>query len=205
MVCLAETNRRATHKHEPSKPMTSVTKRLLLFAIVLSCFCSWGILMIVRSENIIEMPVEDDIGAPRIRAVPQKKTAAAPRIRNVPQHTKTAAPRITPIMAPQKKAVGQPDFYQFIIDNNLFRPLGYRPPRPAPNYQFIGTIISENDVDTKAIILDLSTRVLHTAGIDERIGEKVTVKEIKKKQVILVDTTGDMITLHKPHNMFMRY
>ena len=33
------------------------------------------------------------------------------------------------------------DFYRTIIENNLFRPLGWTPPRPVEPYRLIGTIL----------------------------------------------------------------
>ena len=32
-------------------------------------------------------------------------------------------------------------YYRTIIDSNLFRPLGWKPPRPKPTYRLIGTVI----------------------------------------------------------------
>ena len=34
------------------------------------------------------------------------------------------------------------DFYRTIIDNNLFRPLGWTPPRPVSPYRLVGTLVS---------------------------------------------------------------
>ena len=40
------------------------------------------------------------------------------------------------------------DFYHTIIDNNLFRPLGWTPPRPQEPYRLLGTIIP---IDAKSV------------------------------------------------------
>ena len=45
------------------------------------------------------------------------------------------------------------EFYKTITHNNLFRPLGWRPPRPIEPYRLIGTIIFTDDkIKTQAII-----------------------------------------------------
>ena len=178
-------------KQERSKPMTQTTQRVLFFIFVLACLCSLGMLMIVRSESILQIPRDEHTEA---------------RLRNAgPQHTKTAAPRITPKQDAHTKTGIQADFYQFIIDNNLFRPLGYRPPRTPPRYKLNGTLISENDVNTTAMLIDLSTQVSHTVRIGDKIGTDIIVTDIKEKQVILVDTQGKKITLQGPQHMFMQY
>merc|ERR1712169_141934 len=46
------------------------------------------------------------------------------------------------------------EYYKVIVDNNLFRPLGWRPPNNKPRYTLIGTWISSNSVIAKALILE---------------------------------------------------
>ncbi len=151
--------------------MKHATKRVIFLTCVLTCICACGILIIVRSESVIQIPSDDNTEAHLINAVPQ--------------HTKTAAPRIPPKQDTRTKSVIQEDFYQFIIDNNIFRPLGYRSPRTPPRYKLNGTLISENDVNTTAMLIDLSTQVSHTVHIGDKIGTDIIVTDIKEKQVIL--------------------
>lgn len=48
------------------------------------------------------------------------------------------------------------DFYRTIIDNNLFRPLGWTPPRPREPYRLLGTIIpTDAKTPPKAIIQNI--------------------------------------------------
>ena len=37
-----------------------------------------------------------------------------------------------------------PNFYQVIITNNLFRPLGWSKPKSAPAFELIATVIKSN-------------------------------------------------------------
>ena len=39
----------------------------------------------------------------------------------------------------------QSEFYPTIIDNNLFRPLGWTPPRPVEPYRLLGTILPTDE------------------------------------------------------------
>lgn len=95
----------------------------------------------------------------------------------------------------------QKDFYQTIIDNNIFRPLGYRERTPAPQFKLIGITVSEQKTETTAVILERKTQRVSTVNVGDKIGD-VLVKEIAAKQVILQD--GDnIITLHSPPPMFL--
>ncbi len=76
------------------------------------------------------------------------------------------------------------EFYQVIIDNNIFRPLGWQPPKEEPEYTLLGTAIASNGTDTKAFIVERRSGQLHIVQVDEQIGD-ARVKVIKAKRVIL--------------------
>ena len=95
------------------------------------------------------------------------------------------------------------DFYRTIIDNNLFRPLGWTPPRPVSPYRLLGTLVSgatDGVWVSKAIIavqgevrvveigdsLDSETKVL---GIDR---DSVLLETSGKEQVLTLPT-GDVL------------
>ncbi len=85
----------------------------------------------------------------------------------------------------KRKSANGDAFYQVIIDNNLFRPLGWRPPTPKPKYILIGTVIATDATQhTKAFIVERQSGQLHIVSVNDRIGEQA-VKEIAAKQVIL--------------------
>lgn len=76
-------------------------------------------------------------------------------------------------------------YYQVIIDNNLFRPLGWQPETSHPEYILVGTAIATRTTHhTKAFIVERQSEQLHIVRINDRIGEQL-VKRIEAKQVIL--------------------
>ena len=94
------------------------------------------------------------------------------------------------------------DFYRTIVDNNIFRPLGWRPPKKEPEYTLIGTkSYSAGDI-AEAIILERRSNQLKTVKVGETFG-KVTVKEIKPRQVIL-DDKGKEIKLGMSSQKFLK-
>jgi len=76
------------------------------------------------------------------------------------------------------------EFYQLIVDNNIFRPLGWRPPQKTPQYILIGTTIAPDSSNAKAFILELQSNHLHTVRVGETFGN-IRVKEILSKKVTL--------------------
>lgn len=85
------------------------------------------------------------------------------------------------------------DFYQTIVDNNIFRPLGWKPPNKEPEYSWIGTTVKEDAAMSQALIRERRSDRLYIAKIGENVGDAV-VKEIKEKEIIL-DKDGETITL----------
>ena len=103
---------------------------------------------------------------------------ASPKQRHTPPNTPTISTRdksritdTTPL-----------SFYQTIIDNNIFRPLGWRKPIRQPQYQLIGTSITSDG--SEAIIQDKHSNHLYTLSIGDTIGE-ATLQQIHPKRVIL--------------------
>ena len=76
------------------------------------------------------------------------------------------------------------DFYRTIIDNNLFRPLGWRPPRPREPYRLIGTILP-TDGDPQAILQATSGKKLHIISTSEKLDADTTLTAIEQQQVTL--------------------
>lgn len=86
-------------------------------------------------------------------------------------------------------------FYRTIIDNNLFRPLGWTPPRSQELYRLTGTLIPrEGDIHPKAFLLATATQMTHIVTIGDTIGEDTIVIKIEPKQVTL-ETLGQQRTL----------
>lgn len=84
-------------------------------------------------------------------------------------------------------------FYNAIVDNNIFRPLGWRPPKKEPEYILIGTSVAENGGRSELFIEERRSGKFYIATVGGKIGDTV-VKEIEEKKVTL-DKNGETITL----------
>ena len=84
-------------------------------------------------------------------------------------------------------------FYKVIIDNNLFRPLGWTPPNNEPAYSLVGTAVGTEGVIAQATLLEKRSNRYHFVAIGQKLGD-ITVKDIQAKQVIL-EKDGKPITL----------
>ena len=86
-------------------------------------------------------------------------------------------------------------YYSTIIDNNLFRPLGWTPPRPVEPYRLLGTILPTDDnTPPRAIIQSTTGNTTHIVTTGERIDSHTEVVSIQHKQVVL-ETDGKQSTL----------
>lgn len=87
------------------------------------------------------------------------------------------------------------DFYRTIIDNNLFRPLGWRPPRPRETYRLLGTVIpTDGNTEPKAILQATTINRTHTVTLGEKLDKDTIVTNIQPKQVTL-EKAGQQRTL----------
>ena len=78
------------------------------------------------------------------------------------------------------------DFYRTIIDNNLFRPLGWTPPRPQEPYRLLGTIIPIDAKSApKAIIQNTVGNQTHTVTIGDTLDPDTYVTDIQTKHITL--------------------
>ena len=84
-------------------------------------------------------------------------------------------------------------FYKVIIDNNLFRPLGWTPPNNEPAYSLVGTAVDAGGAIAQATLLEKRSNRYHFVTIGQKLGD-VTVKDIQAKQVVL-EKDGEPITL----------
>ncbi|MCG9134509.1 hypothetical protein J5I95_22830 [Candidatus Poribacteria bacterium] len=102
--------------------------------------------------------------------------------------------------APQRhhrlKPLQNSDFYRTIIDNNLFRPLGWTPPRRKEPYRLIGTILPTGDSTSAQAILRTTAgkHKTYIVTIGDKIDDATEVVDIQRKQVKL-KTDGKQRTL----------
>lgn len=77
-------------------------------------------------------------------------------------------------------------FKRTIIDNNLFRPLGWRPPRPVEPYRLIGTLIpTDANTPKRAILQRTTARTTDTVSIGDKLDADTCVVDIQPKEVTL--------------------
>ncbi|MYB93642.1 hypothetical protein F4054_01705 [Candidatus Poribacteria bacterium] len=106
-------------------------------------------------------------------------------------HTRARVPLTTPEFDSES-------FYRTIIDNNIFRPLGWTPPRPIEPYRLIGTILprSEN-TPPKAIIQTTAGEKTYIVSIGEPLDVSTRLVSIESKQVVLeTDRKQRTLRLH---------
>ena len=78
------------------------------------------------------------------------------------------------------------DFYRTIIDNNLFRPLGWTPPRPKEPYRLLGTIIPvDAKTPSRAIIQNTVGNQTHIVTIGDTLDTDTHITDIQTKHVTL--------------------
>ena len=88
-----------------------------------------------------------------------------------------------------------PDFYRTILDNNLFHPLGWRPPHPREPYRLLGTLIPcDGKSKAQAILQKNPTERIYTVTIGDQLDADIIVIDIQTKQVTL-EKTGQRRTL----------
>ena len=93
------------------------------------------------------------------------------------------------------------DFYRVIVENNLFRPLGWREPRREPEYVLIATWIESRGETTKALLMERSSNQTYYATTGEKVGN-ATIENIESKLVEL-NISGKILTLKIPSIRFL--
>lgn len=92
------------------------------------------------------------------------------------------------------KAVDDSDYYQVIIDNSIFRPLGWKPPNKEPEYSLLGATVDPTGNRSEAFVVEKRSNQFFIVGVGENIGDAI-VKEIEDKKVTLYKD-GEIITLN---------
>ena len=92
-------------------------------------------------------------------------------------------------------------FYRVIVENNLFRPLGWQVPRSEPKYDLIATLIESHGKMAKALLMENASNQTYYVTTGEQIGE-ATVEKIESRQVRL-NISGEILTLKVPSAQFL--
>ena len=77
-----------------------------------------------------------------------------------------------------------PNYYQVIITNNLFRPLGWTKPKPPLAFELIATVMKTNSRLHRALIRNTRNRKLYYVAVGELAGEAI-VEKIEAHRVTL--------------------
>ena len=89
-------------------------------------------------------------------------------------------------------------FYRTIINNNLFRPLGWTPPRPIEPYRLLGTkLASDETTPPQAILQSTTGHQTYIVTLGSNLDADTEVVDIQSKQVTL-STQGQHRTLMLP-------
>ncbi len=96
---------------------------------------------------------------------------------------------------------GAANFYRPIIENNLFRPLGWIRPSNNTEYTLIGTLIESDSQIAKAFLMERRSKRYHTVTVGQTIGDAV-VEDIKPNMVKL-SKRGKSLKLKPDSNQFL--
>ena len=166
------------------------TKHLKRIAVVCVLFCLAILFSIYIARNT---PPEQTT----INTTPQRSPCESGTPQTAPRHVRfrSSIPRREDA---DLKHFQQTEFYRTIVDNNLFRPLGWTPPRPTEPYRLIGTILPRStNTPPQAIIETTAGKKTYIVTTGEKIEASTEVVSIEGKQVVL-STDGKQRTLRLP-------
>lgn len=92
-------------------------------------------------------------------------------------------------------------YYDVIVENNLFRPLGWTPPKRQPKYALIATLLESQGGTAKALLMENASKKTLYVTLGEKIGEMM-VESIEARQVNL-SISGEILTLKVPSIAFL--
>lgn len=104
-------------------------------------------------------------------------------------------------VAAQEQSWRESAFYRTIVENNIFRPLGWTPPKPIPVYRLLGTVISTDGASLQTILQEIASGHLYFLTVGDKVGDAI-VTEILAKQVKL-DNAGQVMTLKMDRLQFL--
>ena len=93
------------------------------------------------------------------------------------------------------------DFYRVIIENNLFRPLGWQRPNRDPEYALVATWIGTRGTVAKALVMERKSSQLYYVAKGEKVGRAI-VENIAANQVSL-KASDDIVTLKAESMQFL--
>jgi hypothetical protein len=174
--------------------------------ITVTLLCGAVILLLLISQykslnthgNTTDKSRERLVNPAKVKRMPDQKRAN-PEKRNADKDT--SARRKNPNVNRDKEPNGNADFYRVIVENNLFRPLGWQKPNSEPQYTLIATLIEPEGNMARALLMDRKSNQSYYVAIGEKVGDAI-VKDIKSNQVTLYKI-GDTMTIRAEWNPFL--
>ncbi len=99
----------------------------------------------------------------------------------------------------ERQKVG--DFYHVIVENNLFRPLGWQKPSRDPEYALVATWIGTRGTVAKALVMERKSSQLYYVSKGEKVGNAI-VENIAANQVSL-KASDNIVTLKAESMQFL--
>lgn len=117
------------------------------------------------------------------KPTPQTETTEK-QIQVFPVAARAPQPKPRPRAQPPIENPMDNEFYRIIVDNNLFRPLGWKPPaKNKTTYRLLGTL-TNSERPALAILQNKTSQRTYTVSIGETLGD-FQVTEIQPRRVTL--------------------
>ena len=186
------------------KTMFKISETLFYNSLSLLSLCGLlGLVVFFRQQAAVpsaevpqrETPAVRDGGGgpdPPRGSVSARRRAADTGVRHKP-------PQSTPFADTMDRA-----FYQTIIRNNLFAPLGtvlHPDPEPGAHLSLLGTFVSEDPSASSVLVKNATTGRHHRLSVGEGVGD-FYVLSVEPKQVRFYHH-GTEVTLHLPETVFL--
>ena len=169
-------------------------KHLFIIAIAITLTLAIGIAL-TRFWDLTRTPPHTQ---------PQQKSSEK-KVRVNTQRRKPAGERRgTPKAEKGAEHFQDTEFYRTLIDNNLFRPLGWTPPRPREPYRLLGTIVPKDaHAVPQAILQATAANITHIVTIGQKLDKDTKITDIRPRQVTL-EKAGQLITLTLNTDMWLK-
>ena len=159
------------------------TKENTMFTFLLKSFaiaCGTGIILILPFLFA---------NTQRLSSTPPNKTVRVSTPRSTTKRTSLTQEREAEVLFQET------EFYRTIINNNLFRPLGWTPPRQKESFRLLGTRIpTDGKTSPQAIIQATQENKTYIVTTNDTLSKDTTVTDIQSKQVTL-EKSGHQRTL----------
>ena len=88
------------------------------------------------------------------------------------------------------------------MDNDIFRPLGWKPPKEEPEYTLISTSIDSIGTNSEAFIMERRSNQYYVVSVGDEISDAV-VKKIEDRKITLYKN-GELITFKTGNIEFLK-